>query len=157
MNDFSQLVVFRLDHQRYALPLPAVERIVRAVEVTALPKAPLIVLGIVDVAGRVCAVLNVRQRFGLPDKEIRPAHQFLIARTARHTVVLVIDEAEGLVERLSADIVAPGVIMPGLEQIRGVIKLDDGLALIYDMEKFLSLEEANALEAAMSHEAAYEA
>jgi purine-binding chemotaxis protein CheW len=79
MNHLSQLVVFRLDNQRYALPLPTVERIVRAVEVTALPKAPSIVLGIVDVAGRVCPVLNVRQRFGLPDKEIRSADQFLIA------------------------------------------------------------------------------
>jgi purine-binding chemotaxis protein CheW len=157
MIDLSQLVVFRLDNQRFAMPLAAVERIVRAAEVTALPKAPAIVLGVVDVAGCVYAVLNARQRFGLPDKEIRPADQFLIVRTARRKVVLVIDEVEGMVERLPAEIVAPAMIMPGLEQIQGVIKLGDGLALIYDLERFLSLEETDALEAALTHEAAYEA
>jgi purine-binding chemotaxis protein CheW len=71
-------------------------------------------------------------------------------------VVLVIDEAEGMIERSSADIVGPSGIVPGLEQIQGVIKLDDGLALIYDLEKFLSSDEASVLEEAMSKETARE-
>jgi purine-binding chemotaxis protein CheW len=101
-------------------------------------------------------VLNVRGRFGLPDKEITSTNQFLIARTEQRPVVLVIDEAEGMVERSSAEIIGPSRIVPGLEQIRGVIKLDDGLALIYDLEKFLSLDETSVLEEAMSKEAARE-
>jgi purine-binding chemotaxis protein CheW len=36
----SQLVVWTLDAQRYALPLNAVERVVHAVAVTPLPDAP---------------------------------------------------------------------------------------------------------------------
>jgi purine-binding chemotaxis protein CheW len=150
----QKMVVFRLDEQRYALMLNAVERIVRAVEVMPLPKAPTIVLGVINIEGRVLPVLNVRGRFGLPDKEITPSSQFLIARTEQRPVVLVIDEAEGIVERSSAEITGPSRIVPGLEQIRGVIKLDDGLALIYDLEKFLSLDETCVLEEAMSKEAA---
>jgi purine-binding chemotaxis protein CheW len=156
MSDLLQLVVFRLEEQRYALMLGAVERIVRAVEVTPLPAAPEIVLGLVNVEGRILPVLNVRGRFGLPDKGITPTNQFLIARTARRPVVLVIDEAEGIVERSTSDTVRPAGIVPGLEQIQGVIKLNSGLALIYDLEKFLSLDEAGVLEEAMSMEAARE-
>lgn len=62
------LVVFRLDERRYALPLSVVERVIRAVEVTPLPKAPPIVLGAIDVQGRVVPVLNVRRRFLMPDR-----------------------------------------------------------------------------------------
>ena len=40
MSDVIHLVVFRLDEQRYALPLAKVEHIIRAVEVTPLPDAP---------------------------------------------------------------------------------------------------------------------
>ncbi|HEX4120755.1 MAG TPA: chemotaxis protein CheW [Verrucomicrobiae bacterium] len=156
MSELNQMVVFRLDEQRYALVLAAVERIVRAVEVIPLPKAPAIVLGVINVEGRILPVFNVRRRFGLPDKGITPTNQFLIARTERRPVVLVIDEAEGMIERSSADIVGPSGIVPGLEQIRGVIKLDDGLALIYDLEKFLSSDEASVLEEAMSKETARE-
>src|SRR6266853_41985 len=86
MSELTQLVVFRLDEERYALRLDVVERIVQAAEVTPLPNAPTIVLGLIDLEGRVLPVLNVRRRFRLPEREIGPADQFLIARTERRTV-----------------------------------------------------------------------
>src|ERR1700686_1003281 len=149
MSELAQLVVFRLDERRYALPLAVVERVVRAVDVTPLPKAPPIVLGAIDVHGRVLPVLNVRRRFLIPDREIGPADWFLLAHTARHTVVLVVDESEGVVERPQAEIVLSTRVAPGLEQFPGVLRLDDGLVLIHDLERFLSLDEARALDEAM--------
>ena len=117
MNELIQLVVFCLDEQRYALPLAAVERTVRAVEVTPLPDAPPIVLGVIDVEGRVLPVLNIRRRFRLPEREVRPVDQFVIAQTVRRTVALVIDEAQGVIERPESAVVNPAQIVPGLEQI----------------------------------------
>ncbi len=149
MSEIAQLVVFRLDERRYALPLTVVERVVRAVDVTPLPKAPPIVLGAINVQGRVLPVLNVRQRFLVPDRDVGPADWFLLAHTARHTVVLVVDESEGVVERPQAEIVGSTQIVPGLEQFPGVLRLDDGLVLIHDLERFLSLDEARALDEAM--------
>ena len=67
-NPSNHIVVFTLDEQRYALHLLAVERVVRAVEVTALPEAPEIVLGVVNVKGRIVPVINVRRRFRLPER-----------------------------------------------------------------------------------------
>lgn len=142
-------VVFSLDGQRYALPLAAVRRIVRAVEVTPLPGAPAIVLGAIDVEGSVLPVLDIRRRFLLPEREIGPADQFLIASTVRRAVALVIDEAHGVIEREQSAVIDSDRIAPGLEQFRGVVQLDDGLALIHDLEKFLSLDEARALDRAM--------
>jgi purine-binding chemotaxis protein CheW len=155
MSNLTQLVVFRLAEQRYALPLVVVERIVQATEVTALPKAPAIVLGVIDMEGRVLPVLNVRRRLLLPEREISPADQFLIAQTVRRTVVLVVDEAQGVVELPPTEIIDPAQIVPGLEQIQGVVKLDDGLVFIHDLEKFLSLDEARDLDEAMSQEVAH--
>ena len=152
----AQLVVFGLDAQRYALPLASVERIVRAVEATRLPNAPAIVLGAINVAGRVLPVLNLRRRFGLPEREINPADQFLIAHTARRTVVLVVDEALGMVECPATEIIRPTQIAPGLGQLQGVVRLDDGLVLIQDLEKFLSLDEARALDEAINQEVPHE-
>jgi purine-binding chemotaxis protein CheW len=148
-SESAQLVVFRLDERRYALPLAVVEQVVRAVEVTPLPKAPPIVLGAINVHGRVLPVLNVRRRFLMPDRPIGPADWFLLAHTARHTVVLVVDESEGVVERPQAQIVPSTQIVPGLEHFPGVLRLDDGLVLIHDLERFLSLDEAYALDEAM--------
>lgn len=145
----TQVVVFRLDHNRYALRLAAVERIVRAVEVTLLPNAPRIVLGAIDVHGQVLPVLNVRRRFLLPDRAIRPADLFLLAHTTRRMVALVVDAAEGLVECSDADIVATTRLAAGLGRFPDVITLRDGLVLIHDLETFLSADEADALDDAM--------
>lgn len=146
----SQLVIFSLDGQRYALQLAVVERIVWAVEITALPKAPDIVLGVIDVAGLVLPVLNMRRKFRLPERGIRPADQFLIAQTMRRTVVLVVDEAQEVMQRPAAEIVGPAQIVPGMEHVQGVMKLEDGLVLIHDLDKFLSLDEERALDEAMN-------
>jgi purine-binding chemotaxis protein CheW len=155
MKNCISLVVFQLDLQRYAIELSAVERIVRAVEVTPLPHAPAIVLGVIDLGGRVLPVLNLRRRFNLPERDIHPADQFLIARTSRRTVALVVDEAQSVIERPDAGMIDPAQIVPGLEQICGVIQLEDGLVLIHDLERFLSLDEAQGLDEAMNEEAAH--
>jgi purine-binding chemotaxis protein CheW len=150
LSDTTSFVVFRLDERRYALPLTAVERVIRAVEVTPLPTAPAIVLGVINMQGRVLPVLNVRKRFVVPDREIGPADWFLIARTARQTVVLVIDQADGVIDQAQIDIVRSAQIVPSLEQFPGVVRLDDGLVLIHDLDRFLSLDETKALDTSMS-------
>lgn len=149
MSDLVRLVVFFLDGQRYALPLSSVTRIVCAAEVTPIPNAPAIVFGALNLQGDVIPVLDVRQRFQLPRRKIGVTDQFLIARTRRRSVALVVDEAQGLLEREASDVVSANLITPGLEQFQGVVKLDDGLVLIHDLEKFLSLDEELALDAAM--------
>jgi purine-binding chemotaxis protein CheW len=154
-GETAQWVVFYLDEGRYALPLAAVDRIVRAVHVTPMPRAPGIVLGAIDVQGRVLPVFNIRRRFGLPERTVDPADQFLIAHTARRTVVLVIDAAQGVFEHAATAVTEAANIARELEHIRGVIQLDDGLVLIHDLEHFLSPDEARVLDEAMSQQASH--
>lgn len=149
MSSMMQLVVFHLNGQRYALPLAAVERVTGAVELTPLPGAPDIVAGVIDVADRLVPVFCFRRRFQLPQREIVPADQFLIARTERRTVALVIDEAQGVIECEPSAVCGLERVAAGLEQFQGVVKLGDGLVLIHDLEEFLSLDEARRLDEAM--------
>jgi purine-binding chemotaxis protein CheW len=152
-GETAQWVVFCLGESRYALPLAAVDRIVRAVHVTPVPQAPDIVLGAIDVQGSVLPVFDIRRRFGLPDRTVDPADHFLIARTARRTVVLVIDAVQGVLEHAATAVTEAVNIARGLEHIRGIIQLDDGLVLIHDLEHFLSPDETRVLDEAMSRRA----
>lgn len=69
-TEMSKLVAFSLDEPRYALHLSAVERVVRAVETMPLPKAPEIVLGVINMQGQIIPVVDVRQRFRLRAREM---------------------------------------------------------------------------------------
>ena len=146
-------VVFTLDQGRYALPLSATLRIVRAAQITPLPAAPANVLGALNVAGEVLPVFNVRRRFGLPERALEPSDHLLIARTEGRTVVLTIDAALGVIEHPDAAMVAAERITSDLAHIRGVLPLDDGLVLIHDLGQFLSSAEAVQLDDAMDAEA----
>lgn len=149
MTQLNRLLVFQLDAQRYALPLSVVERVLRAAEVTPLPKAPAIVLGVVDVGGDVLPVLNTRRRFGLPEREIRPEDHFLVAKSEGRTVALTIDEPCGLEECPAEAMVPESRFSHGLDHLEGVGRLPNGLVLIHDLQRFLSQEEARALDRMM--------
>ena len=149
MNSCVQLVLFALDEQRFALALSSVERIVRVVDVTPLPSAPPIVLGIINVKGEVVPVYDLRRRFHLPEREIDLADQLMIARTSRQTVALLVDSVSGVLEIAEEEIAPAEKILPEIEYVRGVVKLQDGLVLIHDLEQFLSDEEERILDEAL--------
>lgn len=142
-------VVFLLNGQRYAVPLSTVDRIVAAVEVAGLPGAPAPVLGAIDVGGRVVPVLCMRRRFGLPEREIGPHDQFLIARASSRLVALVIDEAHSVMVFSPSQLESLDKAVPGLERFQGLARLDDGMVLIHDLDKFLSVDESRSLDAAL--------
>lgn len=145
------LLAFRLDDWHYALELSIVEKVYRAVTVTPLPKAPDIVLGIVNVKGAVLPVVDIRRRFRLPEKTLTPEAQLIIAHAAGRRVVLVVDRVTGVIECNGQAVTAAGSIVPGMEYVTGVARLEDDIILIHDLCGFLSLEEGVTLDHAMEN------
>ena len=145
MKKQQQLVAFSLDDSKFALHLLAVQRIVRVVEVTILPKAPDIVVGIINLQGQLIPVFDLRMRFGLPTRETRLNDQMIIATTVKRTVALIVDSVDDVIETPAEHIFAAEKILPDLEYVEGVLKMEDGMVFIHDLERFLSPWEEKAL------------
>jgi purine-binding chemotaxis protein CheW len=150
--ELNQLLVFSLDDQRYALDLSVVQRVARMVEITPLPKAPEIVLGVVNLQGDVIPVVNIRKRFGLPEREISLSDALIFARTGRRRLAVVADSVSSVIQSGPEQIVRPERIAPGIQYVAGVVKLPDGMLLIHDLAKFFSLDEEMMLDQA-AHDA----
>lgn len=146
----QQYVVFSLDEQSFALRLSAVDRVIRSVEATTLPNAPEIILGIVNVGGQIIPIFNVRKRFRLSEREIDLSDQIIFAHARTRSVGLVVDAVSGIRECVEQEVVTAEKLLPGIEHIEGVVKFGDSLTLIHDLDKFLSLDQEKALDAAMS-------
>jgi purine-binding chemotaxis protein CheW len=149
MTRLHRLVTFSLDGRKFALHASAVRRIVRVVEVTALPKAPDIVAGIINLQGTLIPVFDIRMRFRLPPREVSLADQMIIATAATRTVALMVDSVDDVIEIPEERIVAAEQILPELEYVEGVMKTEDGVVLIHDLDKFLSTQEEKKLNEAM--------
>jgi len=149
MASLDQYVIFTLNDQRYTLPLLDVERIVSAVYITPLPKAPDIVVGIITVQGRVMPVVSLRRRFRFPERPIELEDQFIIAQTRRRTVALSVDMVSGVIAIPRQDTIHRSDILPRMEYVTGVVKHEDGQFLIHDLEACLSLDEERELDIAL--------
>lgn len=142
-------LVFGLDGQ-YALRLAAVERVVGAVEMRPLPKSPDIVMGVINAGGSILPVVNVRRRFRLPEHDVRPDDRLILASTARRRLALLVDSVIGVVEKAPEEVTAAKAIVPGMEYIAGVTKLNEDILLIHDLDSFLSLDEEHVLSVALN-------
>ncbi|MGR9012266.1 MAG: chemotaxis protein CheW [Gammaproteobacteria bacterium] len=145
-----RLLIFTLDDWRCALELSTVEKVYRAVAVTPLPDAPDIVLGVVNVRGVVLPVVDIRRRFRLPEKALIPDDRLIVAHSSGRLVVLVADSVTDVIDCSGQDITSANAIVPGIDHIEGVARLKDGMILIHDLSRFLSLEEKAGLEQALS-------
>ena len=95
-------------------------------------------MGVINLAGQVVPVVNIRRRFRLPEKELSLDDQLIIAKTARRTVALLVDSASSLVEVSASDAIHASKILSRIDYIDGVAKLEDGMILIHDLDKFTS-------------------
>jgi purine-binding chemotaxis protein CheW len=82
-------------------------------------------------------------------RDLLLSDQFVIARSARRDLVLIVDEASGLIELSARSVFAGGAMPPASPQLQGILSLPDGLVLIQDLEAFLSAGEEDALDSAL--------
>lgn len=145
----QELVVFHLDGQRYALHLPVVQRISSMVQITPLPQAPDVVQGVINVQGEVVPVVDLRRRFGLPERTPTVQDHLVLARTSRRRLAFAADRVDGVL-RAADNVIPAAVVVPGLPHVEGIVTLPDGMILIHDLDRFLSWDEERALDQALA-------
>jgi purine-binding chemotaxis protein CheW len=141
----NQLVAFILGEQRYALPLATVQRVTRMVEVTPLPKAPDVVLGLIDLQGDIIPVMSMRKRFGMVEPETSLNDQLIVADGGARRVALVVNSVTGVVEQ-TGEVTESEKILPGAQYVEGMARLEGSILFIHDLDRFLSKKEERQLD-----------
>jgi purine-binding chemotaxis protein CheW len=145
-----QLLLFRIEGSHYALRLLMVERVLPMVEVSPLPNAPAITLGVINYHGKIVAVVDIRRRLNGSSREYGLADQLVVARTARRMLLFPVDEVLGVREVATDTVARPNTILPGIDHVKGIVALPDSLLFIHDLDMFLSLDEEQHLSDALA-------
>lgn len=148
----DQIIIFTLDEQRYGIPLDLVERVVRMVEITQLPTSPGFIHGVINVQGEILPVLDLRQRLGLPQRQVELSDQLIIIRSATRSFALMTDTACQVRECTQRMLARTAEILPDLPFLSGVVKFPDGLILLQDPEVLFSPCETKAFDELMVQE-----
>lgn len=146
MTSSEQLVLFTLDEQRYGIPLAAVERVVRIVEITTLPKAPEFIRGVINVQGEIMPVVDLRRRFDLPERPLQLTDQLIILRCAKRSFALVSESLCEVRECTTPLRTATEEFNSEHHFLSGIAKLPDGLILLSNPDALFSPGEGAAID-----------
>lgn len=146
LHEESQLVVFTLAAEEYALPITKVQEINRIVAITKLPQTPDFMEGIINLRGRLIPVIDLRKRFFLALADYTDDSRIIVVEIGKQTVGIIVDAVTEVV-RLQSDSIEPPPTAFAIESqyIQGVGKLDNRLLILLDLDRTLSTNEENSL------------
>lgn len=143
-----QLACFKVGMELYGLDIMKIKEIIRPQKLTAIPKAPSFIEGVINLRGVVIPVADMRKRFDQLVNEENRKNRILICSLASKIIGLLVDEVTE-VKRFSRQEIAPApqfIKGPDADYFLGVARRDDDLIMLIDLEKVLSTDEKIELQ-----------
>jgi purine-binding chemotaxis protein CheW len=145
----NNLLAFEIDGYQFGLHLSEIQRVVQAVDIQPLPDVPDTVAGLINVQGNIVPVINTRRRLGLPERALELTDLFIIALAEKRSIALIVDSVQGVVEYTDDQLVELDETTD--KATTGVLRIVDGLLLVYNPDKSLSMKEWSNLAVALQH------
>ena len=138
---------FLLDEEVFAIDVSKVINILEMSHITKIPKAPEYMKGVINLRGTVLPVIDLRTKFGLPEKEATIDTSIIvlsIGLTGEPVLVgTLVDAVKEVLELKTTDIAATPTIGAGNNSgfIEGMWRTDEKFIMILNIDKVFSTEE----------------
>lgn len=149
-ENIIQLVSFTIGQEEFGIDIKHIQEINRMVEITRVPNSPEFVSGVINLRGKVIPVIDLRKRFGFPQKESDKNTRIIVVELADIVVGFLVDSVLEVI-RIPKNITEPPpslIAGIGSEFITSVAKLENRLLIILDIERILHEREKEQLESA---------
>lgn len=146
----DKIVTFRLGDDLFAADIFAVERVLRWQQPTVVPDMPPWIVGVIDYQSRVVPVIDLRRRFEMPTRELRPETRLIVFHAGTEWVAAVVDSVVEVTGLDTSKLAPPPAIFRGLagEYLKGLVRAGDHLVVMLDAERLLSSSERLTLKSA---------
>ena len=143
-----QLVSFRLGKEEYGLEITKIREIILIGQITQVPETPHYIKGLINLRSTVIPVIDLRARFGLAEGELTDESRIMVLNVGNRTIGIVVD-AVSEVLRVAGDQISPApptVASLGNEYMTGLVRLEEHLLILLDVDKLFGEEETVAIE-----------
>ena len=150
MDKQLQIVGLRIGRETLGLPISLVREIVRVPEITPVPNAPDHIEGVINLRGKIIAVVDLSKRFGEAAIERNSKCRIVVVEMEERLVGLLVNSASEVLRLAPSEIEAPQNVFPNEEMnyVTGVGKLNGRLIILLDISKLLRRPELKRLEEA---------
>lgn len=147
-----QLVVFELAGEFYGINIAVVESIIKMQAITQLPQTPAYIKGVTNLRGTVLPVIDLRTRFGLETQPDTKQSRVIIVTMGTIKVGMMVDGVSEVLRILGESIEPlPSMVHSvNADFLKGIVRLENRLIILLEVEKVLNLKEQESLAAVPS-------
>jgi purine-binding chemotaxis protein CheW len=133
----NQLCTFHVDDLYLGVDVMEVQEVIRYQEMTAVPLAPEVVRGLINLRGQIVTALDLRRMLALGPLEGELPTNVVIRDGADEAVSLLVDQIGDVVDTDEADFepVPPTLSGPARDLVLGAYKLPNALLLVLDTQR----------------------
>lgn len=137
----QQFCTFFIQGLLFGVEVETVQEVIRHQEMTAVPLAPAVVAGLINLRGQIVTAIDLRRRLGVRDRLEGELPMNVVVRTGDGAVSLLVDEIGDVVEVEGSNFEATPDTLAGTsrELIRGVYKLKNELLLVLDTQRSVNI------------------
>lgn len=147
-------LIFSLAGEQYGIEILKVKEIIGMMPITPVPLAPGSVKGVINLRGKVIPVVDLRQRFALPEAAATERTCTVVVEIRSGSTVLpmgvIVDSVSVVLRIKESDIEVPQSFTGRFktEYILGIAKMDGDIKILLDIGKILALQDSTAAEKA---------
>ena len=138
-SEVTKVMTFYIGDQVYGIEIPSVIEIIGVPHITIVPGIPYYIKGIINVRSKVVPVIDMRCRFGKPEREYNERTNTIIIEDSGVTVGVIVDEVIGVLPVFAKNIAnSPDRIgVNDNKFIKYLLEMQDGIKLVLDVAKLI--------------------
>ena len=147
----GKYLTFVLADEEYGLEILRVREIIKMMEITAVPRTPEFVKGVINLRGKVIPVMDLRLKFDMPAVETTDETCVIVVNLGQVDMGIVVDQVQEVLDIVEDDVEdAPSFgVSVDTDFILGMGKTDDNVTILLDINKVLEEQEVAELAEVM--------
>lgn len=145
----KKVVGFRLKDEEFAFDIMKVVEIIRLKEITEVPTAPDFIEGVINLRGKIIPIIDLRKRFHVDSTDRDKKYRIIITELMKSQLVgVIVDEVEKVIQVKEDQVIPapPTVTEAGGRYIENIVKIDDRIIVLLDIDRIFSEEEQAGLK-----------
>jgi purine-binding chemotaxis protein CheW len=142
-NNEIKILIFGLNGEHYATDIKEVERILGYQEPTVLPDAPIFVKGVINYEQSILPIISLSRKFNFGEDKESENRKIIVVKRKENKFGIIVENVYE-VRDVNSDLmegVPPITSTIDKRYISGLIKLEDNIVILLDLEKILSSED----------------
>ena len=135
----GKYLTFVLGGEDYGLEILKVREIMGMLSITSVPNTPYYVKGVVNIRGKVIAIVDLRSKFGMPEAEYTDETCIIVVYVGQVEVGIIVDRVSEVMDIPEADIEDAPELGSDIDThaILGMSKAEGKVTILLDINKVL--------------------